>query len=145
MYWIVINLHRRIGIGSSKSHHMVSAIINFGIQVPQCDIFCAQIVIQKQFASVLFEEKWRKFNLISSISISWRIIKIFNKQQSNKCIVACFFFLFFIFTLHKIPRNFLFRTVQFFLKQPVATTHNRNYSNYKVGKKSWFAASFFHE
>ena len=38
---------------------MISPVINFGIQVPQSDVFGAQIVIQKQFASVLLgAENW---------------------------------------------------------------------------------------
>ena len=43
---------------------MISAVINFGIQVPQRDIFCAQIVIQKQFASILFGEWMKKIELV---------------------------------------------------------------------------------
>ena len=57
MYGIVVNLHGRVGVGPSESHYMVAAIVNLGQNVANSDVFGAQIVIEKQFSTVLKENK----------------------------------------------------------------------------------------
>ena len=53
MYGIVVNLHGRVGIGPREPHHMIAAIVNLGQNVADGDVFGAQIVIEKQFSSIL--------------------------------------------------------------------------------------------
>ena len=55
VYGIVINLHGRVGIRPREPHHMIAAIINLGQNVANGDVFGAQIVIEKQFSSILYE------------------------------------------------------------------------------------------
>ena len=57
MYGIVVNLHGRVGVGPCESHYMVAAIVNLGQNVADGDVFGAQVVIEKQFSTVLKENK----------------------------------------------------------------------------------------
>ena len=55
MYGIVVNLHGRVGIGPREPHHMIAAIVNLGQNVADSNVFGAQIVVEKQFSSILYE------------------------------------------------------------------------------------------
>ena len=55
VYGIVVNLHGRVGIRPREPHHMIASIVNLGQNVANSDVFGAQIVIEKQFSSILYE------------------------------------------------------------------------------------------
>ena len=54
---IVVNLHGRVGVGPCESYYVVATIVNLGQNVADGDVFGAQVVIEKQFSTVLKENK----------------------------------------------------------------------------------------
>ena len=66
MHRIVVNLHRRISVGSRKSNDMVTSVIHFGMDITNSDIFGPQIVIQKQFSAIL---EWTQFFLVLVLNV----------------------------------------------------------------------------